>query len=60
MKNVKFARDNYNKILDEFLKKTINLILNSRMNKNNVKDLSKNNRVYIILNIVFFWRKRKF
>ena len=54
MKNVKIARDNYNKILDEFLKKTINIILNSRISKKNEKDQIKNNKVYLILNIVFF------
>ena len=47
MKNVRKLREiNFNKILDEFLQKAINVILKSRINNSAVKDKQKNTNVY--------------
>ena len=52
MKNLRNVRDNFTTILDEFLKKALNVILKSRMSNNIIKDQIKNNKVLLTIKIV--------
>ena len=56
MKNSKSSKETLSKILDEFLKKTINTILNTRVSKNFEKVQNVDNNVNLILIIVFLSR----
>jgi hypothetical protein len=45
MKNLRSARESFSNILDDFLKKSINIILNSRMTKLSEKDQAYDTKV---------------
>ena len=57
MKNVRNVRDNFSRILDEFLKKAMNVILKARITNNTEKDQMLNTKVYLYNNISFFLLK---
>ena len=45
MKNIRNASNNFFRIIDEFLNKSINVILNARINKITISDEMKNYKV---------------
>ena len=45
MKNLRNSKDIYSKLIDEFLKKSFNIILNSRITKVNDKDAFRDSNV---------------
>lgn len=57
MKHNRIAKEIFSKITDDFLKKSINIVLNSRINRLSEKEALSDKKVFPLLNCSFsLWR----